>query len=304
MNLVSLKDWSRNDIITVISEGTALRKDPQKHNTALSGKTLGMLFQKTSTRTRCAGEIGMTQLGGHAIYLDWEKTNFALAELGDEVRVLSTYCDFIMARVLSHQDMRTIAKHSLVPVMNGCCDCYHPLQILADLQTVQETLGRLEGVRLTYVGVHNNVTNSLIAAAAKLNMVVTVVAPETNEASTDKALWEKAAKLGAYRTSDNLRAAAEQSDVIYTDTWIDMEYFKDPAFAAEKQRRIEQFQPFQVNREILRGLNTVLMHCLPAHRGYEIEGELLEDPRSLVFHQAENRLHSQKAVLLHIAGLL
>ena len=132
----------------------------------------------------------------------------------------------------------------------------------------------------------------------------TVVAPETNEASTDKALWEKAAKLGAYRTSDNLRAAAEQSDVIYTDTWIDMEYFEDPAFAAEKQRRIEQFQPFQVNREILRGLNTAVMHCLPAHRGYEIEGELLEDPRSLVFHQAENRLHSQKAVLLHIAGLL
>ena len=304
MNLVTLKDWSRQDILTVVEEGAALRRDSSRHRNALAGKTLALLFQKTSTRTRCSGEIGMMQLGGQSVYLDWTTTNFALAELGDEVRVLSSYCDFIVARLLFHKDVLTTAESSLVPVMNGCCDRYHPMQILADLQTVMETFGRLEGIRLTYTGVHNNVTNSLIAAAAKLGMEITVVAPETNPAAMDEKLFQKARDLGAYRTAEDLHAAAEGSDVIYTDTWIDMEYFADPAFAKEKERRIEEFKKYQVNRELLRGLDTRVMHCLPAHRGYEIEGELLDDPRSLIYPQAENRLHSQKAVLLKVAGLL
>ena len=304
MNLVTLKDWSRQDILEVVEEGTALRRDSCRHRAALDGKTLALLFQKTSTRTRCSGEIGMMQLGGQAVYLDWTTTNFGLAELGDEVRVLSSYCDFIVARLLLHEDMLTTAESSLVPVMNGCCDRYHPMQILADLQTIQETFGRLEGIRLTYAGVHNNVTNSLIAAAAKLGMEVTVVAPETSPAAIDEELFREARDLGAYGTAEDLRAAAEVSDVIYTDTWIDMEYFDNPAFAEEKNRRIKEFQRFQINRELLRGLETRVMHCLPAHRGYEIEGELLDDPRSLIYPQAENRLHSQKAVLLKVAGLL
>ena len=304
MNLVTLKDWSRQDILEVVEEGTALRRDSFRHRTALDGKTLALLFQKTSTRTRCSGEIGMMQLGGQAVYLDWGTTNFALAELGDEVRVLSSYCDFVLARLLLHKDVVTTAEHSLVPVMNGCCDRYHPLQILADLQTIQETFGRLEGIRLTYAGVHNNVTNSLIAAAAKLGMEITVVAPETNPAARDDGLIREASNLGAYRTADDLRAVVERSDIIYTDTWIDMEYFDNPAFAEEKDRRIKEFQRFQINRELLRGLDTRVMHCLPAHRGYEIEDEMLDDNRSLIYSQAENRLHSQKAVLLKVAGLL
>ena len=304
MNLVTLKDWSRQDILAVVEEGAALRRDSSRHRTALAGKTLALLFQKTSTRTRCSGEIGMMQLGGQAVYLDWTTTNFGLAELGDEVRVLSSYCDFIVARLLLHKDVLTTAETSVVPVMNGCCDRYHPMQILADLQTIQESLGRLEGIRLTYTGVHNNVTNSLIAAAVKLGMEITVVAPETNPAALDEELFQEARNLGAYRTADDLRAAVERSDIIYTDTWIDMEYFVDPAFATEKERRSAEFQPYQVNRELLRGLDTRVMHCLPAHRGYEIEGELLDDPRSLIYSQAENRLHSQKAVLLKVAGLL
>ena len=141
VNLVTLKDWSRQDILEVVEEGTALRRDSCRHRAALDGKTLALLFQKTSTRTRCSGEIGMMQLGGQAVYLDWTTTNFGLAELGDEVRVLSSYCDFIVARLLLHEDMLTTAESSLVPVMNGCCDRYHPMQILADLQTIQETFG-------------------------------------------------------------------------------------------------------------------------------------------------------------------
>jgi len=286
----------------VVEAGIALKRDPARHARALENRTLALLFQKTSTRTRCAGEIGAAQLGGRALYLDWRATNFGLADLGDEIRVLSAYVDFIVARFLKHADVLRAAASSRVPVMNGCCDRYHPLQILADLQTIQETLGRLDGIHLTYVGVHNNVTNSLIAAGLKVGMKVTVVAPERNPAAVDEELCTAARRAGLYATGEDLRAALEDSHVVYTDTWIDMEYFLNPEFAAEKERRIALFKPYQLNRALLDGLDLRIMHCLPAHRGYEIEGELLDDPRSIVFAQSENRLHSQKAVLLKLAG--
>lgn len=303
-HLVTLKDWSSEDILTVVEEAVALRRDRSRHSQALSGRFLALLFQKTSTRTRCSGEIGIGQLGGRALYLDWRSTNFGLADLGDEIRVLSSYVDFIIVRFLVHADVVLAAERSTVPVMNGCCDRYHPLQILADLQTIREKLGRLEGVRLAYAGVHNNVTNSLIAAALKVGMEIVVVSPEMNPAAVDDDLLREAEAAGAYRTADDLRSAVESSDVVYTDTWIDMEYFGDPAFAAEKERRIEQLSPYRIDAPLLSGLDTLIMHCLPAHRGYEIDGALLDDPRSVIFDQAENRLHSQKAALLKLAGLL
>ena len=249
-HLITLKDWSGDDIRQVVQEGIALKQDPTRGRGALTHRTLALLFQKTSTRTRCSGEIGMSQLGGQAIYLDWRASNFGLADLGDEIRVLSSYVDFIVARLLHHEDLKTVAAAASVPVMNGCCDRYHPLQILADLQTVQEKLGRLEGVRLTYAGVHNNVA---------------------------------------------------EADYVYTDTWLDMEYFDNPDFAEEKERRLALLRPYQLNRSVLEGVDALIMHCLPAHRGYEIEGELIDDPRSVLFDQAENRLHSQKAALLKLA---
>ena len=303
-HLVCLRDWSADDIRQVVDAGIRLKADPAAHATALTGRSLALLFQKTSTRTRCAGEVGMFQLGGQAVYLDWRTTNFGLADLADEARVLSRYFHFLVVRFLAHADVLTVADAAGVPVMNGCCDRYHPLQALCDLQTVQEKLGRLEGVRLTYTGVHNNVTNSLIAAGTKVGMDVTVVAPEANAAAVDEELLQTARATGHYHETDDLRAAVHRSDVVYTDTWIDMEYFGDPAFAAEKERRIRTFEPYQLNRDLLRGSDALVMHCLPAHRGYEIEGELVDDPRSVVFDQAENRMHSQKAVLLKLGGLL
>ena len=303
-HLITLKDWSREEILSVVAEAAALRLDPSRHNQTLSGRSLALLVQKTSTRPRCSGEIGIGQLGGRALYLDWRSTNFGLADLGDEIRVLSSYVDFMVVRFLHHADVVLAAQRSLVPVMNGCCDRYHPLQILADLQTIQEKLGRLEGVKLVYAGVHNNVTNSLIAAALKVGMVITVVSPEMNPAALDRDLLREAETAGAYRTADNLRSAAKDSDVVYTDTWIDMEYFGDPEFAAEKERRVEQFAPYRLSVATLAGVDTLIMHCLPAHRGYEIDGELLDAPRSIIFAQAEHRLHSQKAALLKLAGQL
>lgn len=303
MHLVTLKDWTTAQILEVVNTGSALRKNPGKYTQTLAGKTLALLFQKTSTRTRCSGEVGIAQLGGHALYLDWRSTNFGLADLGDEIRVLAEYVDFMVVRFLRHADVRRAAQTSRVPVMNGCCDRYHPLQILADLQTIQEALGRLEGVRLTYVGAHNNVCNSLIAAGLKVGMKVTVATPEPEPAAADLELCEAGRRAGLYWATTDLRAALAQSDVVYTDTWIDMEYFLDPAFAAEKDRRLQLYMPYQLTRDLLTGLDLRLMHCLPAHRGYEIEGELLDDPRSIVLAQAQNRLHSQKAVLLKLAGI-
>ncbi len=304
MHLISLKDWSTADVIEVVEGGIGIKKHPERYASSMSGRSLTLLFQKTSTRTRCAGEVGMTQLGGHALYLDWRATNFSLADLRDEIRVLSSYVDLIMVRFLKHADVLRAAESSSVPIINGCCDRYHPTQALGDLITMQEKLGRLEGVKLTYVGVHNNVCNSLIAAGLKVGMEVTVVAPEMNPAAVDAELFEAARRAGLYKVSNQIQDAVAKSDVVYTDTWIDMEFFLDPVFEAEKERRIEQFAPYQLNKALLEGQDVLVMHCLPAHRGYEISGDIVDDPRSVVFEQAENRLHSMKALILKLSDKL
>ena len=304
MNLVSLKNWSTEDIIGIVENSIAIKNKPEQYANATSRRSLAMLFQKTSTRTRCAGEVGMTQLGGHAVYLDWRTTNFALADLRDEIRVLSAYSDAILARFLKHADVVKAAESATVPLINGCCDRYHPTQALGDLMTIQEKFGRIEGVKLTYIGVHNNVCNSLITAGLKTGMEVTVVAPEMNPAAVDEELYEAARKAGTYKTSNQLHEAIADSDVVYTDTWVDMEFFTDPAFKEEKERRIKAFSPYQLNMQLLAGQDVLVMHCLPAHRGYEISGEIVEDPRSIMFDQSENRLHSMKGLILKLLGAL
>ena len=304
MDLVTLKNWSTEDVIEVVERSIAIKSSPEQYANAVSQRSLAMLFQKTSTRTRCAGEVGMTQLGGHAVFLDWRATNFALADLRDEIRVLSAYSDVILARFLKHTDVVKAAESATVPLINGCCDRYHPTQALGDLMTIQEKLGRIEGVKLAYVGVHNNVCNSLITAGLKTGMEVTVVAPEMNPAAVDEELYEAARKAGTYKTSDQIHEAIESSDVVYTDTWVDMEFFTDPAFKEEKERRIKTLSPYQLNAELLAGQDVLVMHCLPAHRGYEISGEIVEDSRSIMFDQSENRLHSMKGAILKLLGAL
>lgn len=305
MHLITLKNWSKVTTLETVERSLEIKKNPGHYSSALSGKTMALLFQKTSTRTRCAGEIGITQLGGHAIYMDWQNTNFGLADLGDEVRVLSSYTNFVLARLMKHKNVQLAASASKVPVINGCCDRYHPLQALTDLMTIHESLGYLDGVKLTYIGMLNNVANSLIVASLHSGIHVTCVCPETNPAAQDIELYEEATQAGLYEhitEIDHLPRVLEKSDVVYTDTWIDMEYFTDPKFSKEKDRRISLFKPYQLNADLLRGLDIKILHCLPAHHGYEITGELLHDPRSLIFTQAENRLHSQKAVLLQLAN--
>ena len=300
MHLISLKDWTRKDILDVVERSIEIKHFPDKFGDLMRGRSLALLFQKTSTRTRCAGEVGMTQLGGHAFFLDWGATNFVLTDFQDEIRVLSAYVDVILARLLNHADVARAAEVSSVPIINGCCDRYHPTQILADLMTIQEKLGRIEGVKITYVGIHNNVCNSLIAAGVKVGLDVTVVAPIANPAAVDKSLFEDACRSGLCRTSDCLSEAIAESDVVYTDTWVDMEFFANPGFQVEKQRRIELMQPYQLNKTVMGGHDALVMHCLPAHRGYEISADLINDPRSIVFEQSENRLYGMKGLLVKV----
>lgn len=311
MHLITLKDWSETEIRETVDNCIKIKNHPEKYRHAASGLSLALLFQKTSTRTRCTGEIGIVQLGGNAIYLDWRTTNFGLADLGDEMHVLSDYVDVILARFLIHSDARQAADAALVPVINGCCDRYHPTQAFGDLMTIQEHIGKLEGAKVCFIGVHNNVCNSLIAAGMKVGLEVTVIAPEVNPAAIDEEMWAEAKQNGCYKpistdklgTKSALQEVIAENDVVYTDTWIDMEFFTDPEFADEKERRMKLMMPYQLNQSLLKGLECKIMHCLPAHRGYEIAGELLEDSRAVIFEQSENRLHSMKAIILKLLGL-
>ncbi|KPV61844.1 MAG: Ornithine carbamoyltransferase [Candidatus Bathyarchaeota archaeon BA1] len=302
MHLLTLKDWTPEQIRDVIERSIEIKKNPGKYRASLRDKSLAMIFQKTSTRTRVSFEVAMTQLGGHAIYLDWRTTNFVLADIRDETRYLSRNVDVIMARLLRHVDLRAMAEASRVPVINGCCEKYHPCQAIADLMTIKEKSGHLEGLRLVYIGVHNNVCNSLIVGCTKTGVEITTVTPMVNEPSLDKELVEGAKQTGLYKTTLDVKEAVKDADIVYTDTWVDMEFFLDPKFKKEKERRTKLMMPYQVNTKLLRGSQALIMHDMPIHRGYEISEDAIESPNSIIYDQSENRLHSAKAILLKLLG--
>mgnify|MGYP001202953109 CR=1 FL=1 len=302
MDLITLKDWTSDELLATLDEAMEVKDRPDRYRQALEGQSLGMLFQKTSTRTRTSFEVGMTQLGGHAVYLDWRATNFTLGDLGDEAQVLSRYVDGIVARMMRHDELLELASGSEVPVINGCCDRYHPCQAVGDLLTVQEVAGKLDGAHIVYTGIRNNVCNSLIVAATKAGVRITVVAPEVNPASGDPELIESACATGLYAETLDLAAAASDADFLYTDTWIDMEFFGDDSHEDERARRIAAFTPYQINESLLEKTNAYVMHCLPAHKGYEVTAGVMASDRCIAIDQAENRLHAQKAIMMRTMG--
>jgi ornithine carbamoyltransferase len=302
VHLLTLKDWSSEEVRELIDSSLEIKRNPEDYEFALEGKSLAMIFQKTSTRTRLSFEAGMTQLGGHAIYMDWVTTNLVLADLRDEARSISGYVDGVVARVLKHSDLQIMAEASRVPVINGCDEKYHPCQIIADLVTIKEKRGGLEGLKVVYIGVHNNVCNSLILGCTKAGVRIVTVTPVVNEASVDEWLVEKAKATGLYQNSLDVKAAVEDCDVVYTDTWVDMEFFLDPQFRKEKEKRVKKMLPFQVNRKLLGDSDALIMHDMPIHRGYEIADDMVESPNSVIYGQSENRLYSAKAVLLKLLG--
>ena len=300
MHLINFKELSGQQLMEIIDKAIEVKHNPEKYRTALDGKSLAMIFQKTSTRTRVSFEVAMTQLGGHALYIDWRTTNFTIADVYDEIQYLSRNVDCIMARLLRNADLQVMAKASRVPVINGCDEKYHPSQAIADLMTMKEKRKTLKGLKLVYVGIHNNVCNSLIEGCTKTGVQITTVTPIFNEPSRDEELLENAKKTGLWKTTTDVKEAVKDADFVYTDTWIDMEFFQDPKFAAEKEKRIKLMMPFQINKELLEGSNAYIMHDMPIHRGYEISADIIESPNSIIYEQSENRLYSAKAILLKL----
>lgn len=300
MHLMNFKELSSQQLNELVDLGVEVKRNPKKYAKALEGKSLALIFQKTSTRTRVSFEVAMTQLGGHALYIDWRTTNFTLADVGDEVQYLSRNVDAVMARLLRNADLQKMMKASRVPVINGCDEKYHPSQALADLITVKEKKGTLKGAKLVYIGIHNNVCNSLIEGCTKTGVELTTVAPIFNEPARDDELLAEAKKTGLWQSTLDLKKAVKHADFVYTDTWIDMEFFTDPKFAEEKEKRLKLMMPYQINNALLKGSNAYIMHDMPIHRGYEINADAIENPKSVIYEQAENRLYSAKAILLKL----
>ena len=266
----------------------------------LAGRTIGLLFQKASTRTRVSFEVGMNQLGGQALFLPIGDIQLSRGEsIADTARVLSRYLDGLVIRTYDQAIVEEWAREATVPVINGLTDLHHPCQALSDLLTIQEKKGRLKGLRLAYVGDGNNMTNSLIEAAVKVGMSVSCGCPKgyQPDSTVDEQARQEASKTGsAIELSDDPEVAAKDADVVYTDVWISMGQEREQA------RRLKAFSQYQVNARLMRRArpDAIVMHCLPAHRGEEISADVLDGPQSVVLDQAENRLHMQKAILVEL----
>lgn len=298
-HFLTLMDYSPDELDALIQLAIQLKKW-QREGTPfqpLAGKTLGMIFSKASTRTRVSFEVGMYQLGGHALFLGQDDIQLGRGEsIPDTARVLSRYVDGIMIRTYGHGDVEELARYATVPVINGLTDSFHPCQALADMMTLKERCGSLKGLKLAYVGDGNNMAHSLMVGAVKFGMHMAVASPSGYAPSSEvvKRCEEVARETGGQLTvTDDPFEAVRDAHAVYTDVWASM------GQEGEAEVREAAFQPFQVNRALMaeaRG-DGLFLHCLPAYRGKEVTADVIDGPRSVVFDQAENRLHVQKAIL-------
>ncbi|WP_100404883.1 ornithine carbamoyltransferase [Bacillus solitudinis] len=299
-DLLTLLDYTPTEIKQLIDDALSLKKSQKKGECPqlLAGKSLGMIFENASTRTRVSFEVGMTQLGGHALFLSPRDMQIGRGEpVKDTANVLARYVDGIMIRTNSHETVEELAKYASVPVINALTDAYHPCQALADLLTIYEQKQSFKGLKLAYVGDGNNVAHSLLAAGAKVGMDVVVATPEgygVDETILVRA-QEAAKETGAsISTTIDPKEAVKDADVIYTDVWASM------GFESEQSSREAVLAPYQVNSELasLAKDDFIFLHCLPAHRGEEVSEDVIDGKHSFIYDQAENRLHAQKAVLV------
>jgi ornithine carbamoyltransferase len=297
-HLLTLKDFSKEEILFLLERSKILKAEYKQNilNRPLQGKSLGMIFQKRSTRTRVSTEVGMTFLGGHALFLGKDDIQLGVNEtIQDTSIVLSRFVDGVLARVFGHDTVEELAKYSSVPVINALSDKYHPLQILADLLTVQEHFGKLEGLKLVWVGDGNNVCHSLLIGCAKVGMNMTVATPNDYKPAQD--VYDYAVEQGKKTGSvidwtNDPKKAVTGADIIVTDTFVSM------GQEADSKKRVNDFKGFQVNGELVKlaNKNYKFMHCLPRHE-YEVTDEVFYSEHSIVFDEAENRLHTIMAVL-------
>ncbi|WP_257351665.1 ornithine carbamoyltransferase [Pseudalkalibacillus decolorationis] len=304
-DFLTLADFHSTEIMYLLDHALKLKKEHKQGHLHhhLSGKILGMIFEKSSTRTRISFEAGMLQLGGHAIFLSSKDIQLGRGEsVADTAKVLSRYVDGIMVRTFEHQSIEEFAENADIPVINGLTDLHHPAQVLADLLTILEHKGTLTGLKLCYIGDgNNNMTHSLLEGATKVGMDISVASPsgyEPNQLITDHAKFIANQNRSSVLITNSPEEAIKDADVVVTDVWASM------GQEAEQDKRIELFKPYQVNKELCQKAKEdfIFLHCLPAHRGEEVTAEIIDGPHSVVFDEAENRLHAQKAIMLALMG--
>ena len=299
---VNENDWAPADIEAVLDLASRVKAEPAKWRTALAGKTLAMIFEKSSTRTRVSFETGMFQLGGLGMFLSSRDLQLGRGEpISDTARVLSRYVDGIMARTFAHATIEGLAEGASIPVINGLSDLLHPCQALADFQTVRERFGSARGFPLAYVGDGNNVAHSLLLTGAKLGAKVAVVTPPGFEPAPEVVEWARSTAQetgGSVLVTNSIEEGAAGARAVYTDVWASMGQEDEAA------KRAGKFEPYRVTRRVMKmaAPDAIFLHCLPAHRGEEVEAEVIDSPSSAVFDQAENRLHAQKALLVTLLG--
>ena len=303
-HLVNLQDYDEWEIYDLINLALRLKEEQKKGipHPILSNKALGMIFSKASTRTRVSFEVGIYQLGGYGLFLNSSDIQLGRGEtIEDTAKVLSRYLDGIMIRTYAQEDVEELARYSTIPVINGLTDMFHPCQILADLMTIYETKGQLKGLKLAYVGDGNNVAHSLLIGCTKVGMNISIACPTGYEPHKNVIDWA----IGNSKSSGSLvnitsqpKEAVWDADIVYTDVWTSMGQEK------ESNERLKAFAPYQVNQSLfsLAKPDAIFLHCLPAHRGEEVTSEVIDGPQSLVFEEAENRLHVQKAVMVSLMG--
>lgn len=298
-HLLKLLNLSTQEILDILNLGDQLKYE-LKHgipHPRLAGKSLGMIFEKASTRTRVSFETGMYQLGGHALFLSSKESQIGRGEpIQDTARVLSRYLSGIMIRTFEQAEVQALADHASIPIINGLTDFAHPCQVLADLMTVREHKGRLEGLKLCFIGDGNNMANSLIVGGLKVGMQVAVATPENYE--PDASVLDFAQKQGGFSLVRSPLEAAAGADVVITDVWASMGQEEEAA------KRRKAFAGYQVNKELMAVAkpDAMVQHCLPAHRGEEITADVFEAHADEIFEEAENRLHAQKAVMVQLMG--
>ncbi len=296
-HLLKLADLSREEILSILNLADQLKYE-RKHGIFkeyLKGKKLGMIFQKSSTRTRVSFEVGMYELGGNALFLSNRDLQIGRGEpVQDTARVLSRYLDAIMIRTFAQQEVEDLARYGSIPIINGLTDYCHPCQVLADLMTIRERKGTFKGLKMCFVGDGNNMANSLMVGAIKTGMSFAIACPEGYEPDAGLMAWAK--ENGSFTMTRDIKAAAADADVIYTDVWASM------GQEEEKAKREKAFAGYQVNAETMAVAkpDAMVLHCLPAHRGEEITADVFEAHADEIFEEAENRLHAQKAVLCKV----
>lgn len=298
-NFLTLLDLSAEEISGLLKRAIAMKSGADANACPLIGKSIGLLFEKASTRTRVSFEAGIYQLGGKSIYLTPNEIQLGRGEtIPDTARTLSQYLAAVVIRTFSHSVLVEFASHSTVPVINGLSDLHHPCQALADLMTIYESKGRFENIRIAYIGDGNNVANSLVEAASLMNMQLAIACPEGYEPNQEVLKKAKQRSKADIRILRDPKEAVVNADVIYTDVWVSM------GQENESENKKKQFKAYQINSRLVSYAkkDAIVLHCLPAHRGEEITDEVMDGPQSVVFTQAENRLHAQKALLEMLVG--